>query len=316
VGPTITLKNDEPKATAGARSSDPHPMSVPFPLSPATYYFQILTFKFLLSSRFAADEVSAGSNASAFVPQIPLNVLQGHVDDIERLSCDYTDAATISSAQDTIAQLVGHWPTDIPFSVQNFGSAPQLLLFVKAIFERESACLKPGQSLDEATTLRSLKLRLLDALRGHDSNAHELCNLITNFSLRLLSACIGGEGAKLKPTRAVVKTLECKHPYDDNMDQTWPISIPGAKWMKIVFDARSSTEKNCDYVDIFKTAAKDEKWGTRYTGRASGGEKTWAGVGSVPYCRVEADNCHVAFHSGINNISPLPLEVTFCIAHR
>ena len=294
IGTTIVLKDDSPNSSTNAKSSDPHPMSVSC-LNAANRNNLFYDRRF----RFITEEASAGASSTAFAPQIPLAVLQGHVEEIEQLSCDYTEAATIASAQDTIAELMANWPTDIPFAVQNFGSAPQLLLFVKALFERESACLKPGQGLDEAATLRTLKLRLLDALKGNDANAQELCDLITSFSLRLLSACVGGDGTKLKATKAVVKTLETKHPYDDNMDQTWPLSIPGAKWIKIVFDSRSSTEKDCDYVDIYKTQAKEEKWGTRYTGRVAGSDKVWAGVGSVPFCRVEADNCFVLFHSGI-----------------
>lgn len=51
---------------------------------------------------------------------------------------------------------------------------------------------------------------------------------------------------------ALSRVYETPHPYLDNMDITWHLHFPGASRIKIVFDPRSYTETNCDWIAFFK----------------------------------------------------------------
>jgi len=246
------------------------------------------------------DSLRKLSNDFGISPNSPVSILEGKLDDIERISNSCDEAAMIAYAQDIVTELIARWPEGVPFQIQDFGDSAKFFLFIKVIFEKEFPSYKSGRSTEESEVLSSLKRRLLDAIKSTDELSKDLTAMILNYCLRVLKKSFENESS-LQPTRAVVKTLESKHPYDDNMDETWPLSIPGAKWLKIVFDPKSSSEKDCDYVDIFKTAAKDEKWGGKFTGRARASDATWPGVGSTSFCRVDADNCIVAFHSGTSN---------------
>ncbi len=73
------------------------------------------------------------------------------------------------------------------------------------------------------------------------------------------------------------------------MDEYEDLIIPGAKWLKIVFDKQSSSEKDCDYVEFFRDQTHNEKWGSRYSGPKSSSSKYWAGVDGVPAVIIESD---------------------------
>ena len=47
---------------------------------------------------------------------------------------------------------------------------------------------------------------------------------------------------------------ECAHPYQNNMDTTFTVSVPNARKYKIVFDPLCSTEPECDKL-IFTDAS-------------------------------------------------------------
>eukprot|EP01041_Mallomonas_annulata_P002438 gene2438-4728_t len=91
--------------------------------------------------------------------------------------------------------------------------------------------------------------------------------------------------------------LESPHPYKDNMDETYDISVPGATELIITFSAMSRTENNYDYLRFYKDSSRGAYWGQeRYSG------KMWPGVNGVEPLRIPASSCVVYFHSdGSNN---------------
>ncbi len=43
-----------------------------------------------------------------------------------------------------------------------------------------------------------------------------------------------------------------QHPYTDNMDVNYTVSIPGATSYTVTFDTQSATEPTHDWIDIYK----------------------------------------------------------------
>jgi hypothetical protein len=231
----------------------------------------------------------------------PLDIIKSKDESIERSLAAVYQSGAIRLAEDCVTNIISKWPTGLPFTIENFGTSERMIKFLRATFDRERALGHIDDSgMDSSfSCLRSIKNRILEVIRA-DSQDSFFCETLVKYSLRQLIDCVKSE-VKLPPTRAIVKNLQCKHPYDDNMDVSWDISIPGAKWLKLVFDKRSSTEKDCDYVVIYRDQSKQDTYGSRYTGRENGSDKVWAGVGSVPPCIVPADNCVVHFHSDGSN---------------
>lgn len=74
------------------------------------------------------------------------------------------------------------------------------------------------------------------------------------------------------------RTLESKHPYDNNTKQSFGISFPGATKLTVEFDPQSRTETGCDYVVFYKDRTRRDKWGMeKYSGRDH-----WPGCGGRP----------------------------------
>lgn len=57
-----------------------------------------------------------------------------------------------------------------------------------------------------------------------------------------------GSGSMPVPVvRGYQLVIESAHPYDNNLDQDWHVSFPGAKKIQLTFSAQCTTETNCDY---------------------------------------------------------------------
>jgi len=52
---------------------------------------------------------------------------------------------------------------------------------------------------------------------------------------------------------------ESSHNYDNSLDITHTVKIPGARKYYLVFDPQCKTEKNCDYLELWKDDKKEEK---------------------------------------------------------
>lgn len=88
---------------------------------------------------------------------------------------------------------------------------------------------------------------------------------------------------KVKPI-----VMESKHDYDHNANDYFPINIPGAKTLKIVFHPDSRSERNYDYMRFYKDDSHSEYYGQdKYTG----GRGNWPGTGSTPPLIIPANSC-------------------------
>jgi len=131
--------------------------------------------------------------------------------------------------------MLEHWPADVPFSVDAFGSPQCFLDFVRI-------CYDSGSGLDV------LEAKLEACIKGNDV---ELINHLSEYALAQLDKAVRVEEAQLTRT-AIKKVVESPHPYQDNMDKYYKVSIPGAKYIELVFDDRCAFENNCDYVQAWR----------------------------------------------------------------
>ena len=228
------------------------------------------------------------------------DVLMGQHEAIENVVSNAEKLSCILIAQDCISLLMEKWPSDTSFSLDIFGgSVENMIKFMKEVFNRNHSESNDGSD-DCNNTLVSLKSRLCEVLASMNSaDSAPIVKHFVQYCLKWFKGILKPK-LQLTPTKALSTKIETKHNYDDNMDQQWDISFPGALYLKIVFDPRSASENGCDYCDILKDKSGKAKWNSRpYTG--TGNDKVWAGVFREPPCIVKADNCVVKFHSDSSN---------------
>ncbi|KAG9403599.1 hypothetical protein AC1031_006240 [Aphanomyces cochlioides] len=101
---------------------------------------------------------------------------------------------------------------------------------------------------------------------------------------------------KLPKSRAIVRTLESPHPYNDNTDAYWRVDMPGATRIKVVFDPLSKTEAGCDWLCFYSANDRSVTYGeAQYSGR--GGSENWPGFGNRPPLIIDSDCFEVYFHT-------------------
>jgi len=246
----------------------------------------------------------------------PVDVLQSETRSHERSAVEMCQLGSIALSQDCISEILSLWPKDIPFSLECFGSIDGLMQYIRAAYMRD---ITAGKAIGcKGSRLDALKSHILAAIRLDEEISSEgsvlkesvaltaantapaLCDNLMAFSISQLSKSLQNEKA-LRPTMAKLFVVECKHPYDDNMDEFWDVHIPGASSLKLVFDSRTSTEKDCDYVTIHNDRNKSIQYGQRFTGRKRNNDKVWPGLGSVQPLVVPGDKCVVHFHSDSSN---------------
>jgi hypothetical protein len=240
-------------------------------------------------------------------------------------------------AKQSVASLLLQWPDTEPFDLAlAFGGPRPFLRFLGVAFadERRHAAAAAtgtmagggagaaaawgsgGSSLsaadgDDSPLLQVLRRKIRQVLLlGGDAEGSEagregaaLARTLLAFALRRLREA-AGLYASVTPTRGLVKAIETPHPYPDNADLSWTVSFPGASRLKLVWDPRSSTEPNCDYVVLYRdTNHSDDNRVSpaHYSGRANDMEASWPGVGGRPPVYVEADHVDVMFRSDASN---------------
>lgn len=252
---------------------------------------------------FDVDESGVAQLSKREIQPNTVDVIQSAQGAVERLAADMFQLGSICVAQDCISRMISSWPEDIPFSLESFGSSGRLLAYIRAAYLRECSDIRPGGVIGGPNSLLgSLRTRILDVVRKdtESTGKDSLCDVLMTYAIKQLSESLRLATA-LGPVKAKVVHLESKHNYDDNMDTYTDLAVPGAKRLQLVFDKRSSTEKDCDYVVIYRDQSRTQTIGPRYTGRASSSDKVFAGVGSTPPCIIPGDSCVVHFHSDSSN---------------
>ena len=68
--------------------------------------------------------------------------------------------------------------------------------------------------------------------------------------------------------------MESKHPYEKNTNEYYPVKVPGAVELRILFDSKTRTASGSDFVVFHKDCSCAESWGQEYSGRENG---NWPG---------------------------------------
>jgi hypothetical protein len=232
-------------------------------------------------------------------------------------------------AKRSVAALLLQWPDAEPFDLaMAFGGPRPLLRFLGAAFADEkqqaaataAATAGGGPAADagtglpggsgssvltgtDASPLLQVLGRKIRQVLGRGGEGAALARTLLSFALRRLREA-AGMYASVTPTKGMLKVIETPHPYPDNADLSWTVSFPGASRLKLVWDPRSSTEFNCDYVVLYRStdhSADNRVSPIHYSGRANDLEASWPGVGGRPPVYIDADHADVVFRSDASN---------------
>ncbi|TYZ57747.1 hypothetical protein PybrP1_007755 [[Pythium] brassicae (nom. inval.)] len=103
------------------------------------------------------------------------------------------------------------------------------------------------------------------------------------------------------------KIVESAHPYQDTVDQYWPVHIPGAVKIRVTFDPLSDIDQSTGYVRFYKNARCNEYWGEeKYSGKYHDPERNFPGAQSQRY-RARR-NSGAGLSSGSTNSVEIPSD--------
>jgi hypothetical protein len=134
--------------------------------------------------------------------------------------------------------------------------------------------------LDDATLLFSaisgedMWFRLSGNKRIYGNKWTHICYVQDKSKCRIyIDGCLDVEGVldghMLHPGSGskTSQIIESPHPYNHNMDTYWVVEVEGATSYTVTFDPQTKTERNYDYVRIYKDDSHNEYWGDeKYTG--------------------------------------------------
>ncbi|DAZ99415.1 TPA: hypothetical protein N0F65_004048 [Lagenidium giganteum] len=228
---------------------------------------------------------------ACFNSQFSNEGLKGQSDRFQSLTYDTHRALATKGAREALLTFLSCDPHRTPVRMMDFGTVDNLLLLFSQYFCLEKTHLAfDGQS----DVLLALGKRLHAFF---DDTANEAT------TMDMLQRCVDifhCATSQLPRARGASRVIESAHPYHDNLDQYWQLSIPGAIKIKVMFDPRSKTETGCDWVCFYKDGSnRSELYGeTQYGGR--GGSENFPGCGGRPPLIIDADRFEVHFHSDSN----------------
>jgi hypothetical protein len=199
-----------------------------------------------------------------------------------------SEECCIGYSHSVLAQWLSHWPAEFPFSVDSFGGLSSLLSYILITYTSEEKLY--------ADALNHLKQLIIKSVKSVENvSAHVLCENLVSYAKRQLSSSNQMSTVVAPVSRGMHRVIETRHPYENNMDQSYSVKLPGAKYLLLVFDERSATETNSDYLLV--TDSKGNEVGGRMTGTAGSTDKNWPGVGGKAPLRIDGDECYMTFHS-------------------
>jgi hypothetical protein len=95
------------------------------------------------------------------------------------------------------------------------------------------------------------------------------------------------------------KVFESAHPYADNAEFGEEVFINNAESLEIIFDDKSATEKDCDYLYFWSDASKSKQYGDVYSGRK--GTQNWPGCEGRQSLIIPANSFYYTFTSDASN---------------
>jgi hypothetical protein len=97
----------------------------------------------------------------------------------------------------------------------------------------------------------------------------------------------------------VERVFESAHPYSDNFEFSEEITIDGAESLEIFFDPQSSTEKDCDFINFWKSSDRSVRLGSPFSGR--NGTQNWPGCEGRPSLVVPGSSVFYSFQTDASN---------------
>lgn len=240
-------------------------------------------------SNFEMDENNDDlEQLNEFSSPFTFDALKGQMNRVQSLTYDTHRAIATKASQQALLKYLCSKPIEAPAQWSDIGGPEEGILLLSRYFIEEigrEAFNNRSQILD------ALETRVRSMLTAVHDDAESYAVLQKCFSL------IQASGEMLPRGRGALRVLESTHPYHDNMDQYWPIEIPGAKKIKIVFDRQSKTETGCDYVTFYRgiSIREDVVGPDQISGRAD--NQNWPGFGGRAPLIIDGDSCEVYFHS-------------------
>ncbi|CAM9151445.1 unnamed protein product, partial [Scytosiphon promiscuus] len=179
------------------------------------------------------------------------------------------------------------------FPVDLFGSADHLWDFLRLTCVIEKGNLRSAPMI-------SLRKRVSECLGGEGGGT---------AGRHLVGRALGALGdLTARPgMKAIARVFETPHPYENKMNISWKVHLPGSARIKIVFDPRSRTETNCDWVDIVQdpdecagaaaVARRDDRRPLNHRFHGREGRENFPGFGGRPPLRLEGERFLARFQS-------------------
>jgi len=163
------------------------------------------------------------------------------------------------------------------FTMSLEGSLGYLAMLISQLLKLSSALGTNGESLMEKSV--------------HPSKSHRKrrSTLVAAANTAVAQTTFGGlrkpTNVKWASAKNHVQVYESNHQYDNDTQEEWLVSFPGADFLVVEFDARTSTEHERDYLQFL--ADNDER--ISYGEPTYSGSTNWPGTGTTPALRIPAD---------------------------
>uniref|UniRef100_K3X8T3 MIB/HERC2 domain-containing protein n=1 Tax=Globisporangium ultimum (strain ATCC 200006 / CBS 805.95 / DAOM BR144) TaxID=431595 RepID=K3X8T3_GLOUD len=229
---------------------------------------------------------------STFFSQFSFESLKGQHNRFQSFAYDAHRAFAIKCAREALLSFLSSQAASDVTKLCAFGDENQFLLLLSHLF--------PVSKLPSAFESSAAEVQVLETTLRHSvdhANNDAALSQVVSRCLDLLN-----RSPQLLPTnRGVLRVVESMHPYDNDMNKHWQVSIPGAKQIVVTFDPRSKSESGSDWLCLYKVGSgRSEIFGeAQYGGRE--GTENWPGFGGRPPLVVDADCFEVYFHSNESN---------------
>lgn len=225
---------------------------------------------------------------SHFCSQYSYETLKGQAQRLQSFAHDVHRALAIRYARRAVGNLLTSDQSFVTFTdtirLSDFGSCDALLQVVMHLVDDK----------DDNVDVAAIEAHL-ETLIAASTDTEDAVSLVDTCMSTLSKATL------LVPNSlGAARTIESRHPYLDDVDLYWQVSIPGAYKIVIYFDPRSKIEAECDWVCFYKPGSgRAVKYAdTNFSGR--NGTENWPGCGGRPPLVIQNDRVEVHFHSDAN----------------
>jgi hypothetical protein len=154
------------------------------------------------------------------------------------LASKHANIACIGYAKDCIYTILQAWDIDmLPFTLDSFDELSDFITYINNQLDDEEDVEK------ESPMLSLFRSKLLSSINNFNSissssssssssTSSSIISQLIHFSLKQLTA-ITSENLVDPQLYAKKIIVQSAHPYTNNMDQNWPVNIPGARYLKL-----------------------------------------------------------------------------------